>query len=400
MGIYAYRAIDASGRVSRGRMPALSVGELEGQLRSAGMELLRARPVSGAGLFAGRVPRRELINMCFHLEQTLNAGLMVTDSLQDLVDGMQHATLRETLVAVLQALREGAPLSAALSAYPRVFDDVFVGLVRSGEESGRMGDVFGRLAASLRWQDELSAQVLKLAMYPLFTAVVLAGVVLFVLTYLVPQLSGFIRSMGGVLPMQTRLLLALSDFVVGHWLAMLAALPALPLLGLGVLRIGGEPMRRWLDGLKLRLPLFGPILHRIALSRFASLFGMLYEAGVPVLTAIRTGRDAIGNRVLARAIDVACERIEQGTAISEAFRGSSLFPSLMIRMLRVGETTGGIDAALRNVAYFYDREVREAIAKLQGMIEPMLTVAMGLVLGWLMMAVLGPVYDLLSRVRV
>ena len=400
MGMYAYRAIDASGRVSSGRMPALSVGELEGHLRGAGMELLRARAVRGAGFLSGRVPRRELINLCFHLEQTLNAGLLVTDSLQDLVDGLQHAALREILVSVLQAMREGASLSAALSAYPHVFDEVFIGLVRSGEESGRMGEVFGRLAASLRWQDELQAQIVKLAMYPAFTTLVLAGVVAFVLTYLVPQLSGFIRSMGGELPLQTRLLLWLSDVVVAHWIVILAALPVLPALGWAAIRVGGEPMRRRLDGLKLRLPLFGPILHKVALSRFASLFGMLYESGVPILAAIRTGRDAIGNRVLAHAVDDACQRIEQGAAVSEAFRETGVFPSLMIRMLRVGESTGGIDVALRNVAYFYDREVRESIGKVQSMIEPLLTVTMGLVLGWLMMAVLGPVYDLLARVKV
>lgn len=401
MGMFAYRAIGADGRVSSGRMPAISAAELEGRLRNAGMELLKARPVPAGRLLGGaRVPRRELINFCFHMEQTLGAGLMVTDSLQDLVDGLTHAGFRETLVVVLQAVRDGSSLSAALSAFPEVFDEVFIGLVRSGEASGRQAEVFGKLAANLRWQDELSSQVTKLLMYPAFTVLVLGGVVLFVLLYLVPQLSGFIRSMsGGELPMQTAILLAASEAVVAHWDTMLAVPPVLVALGWIGVRLGGERLRYRIDGLKFALPLFGPILRKIALSRFASLFGMLYEAGVPILEAIEVGREAAGNRVLAEAIGHARNRIEQGESVSDAFAEAGLFPSLMIRMLRIGESTGGIDTALRNAAYFYNREVQESIGKVQAMIEPMLTVAMGGVLGWLMMAVLGPMYDLLAKIR-
>lgn len=401
MGMFAYRAVAADGRVSSGRMPAISAAELEGRLRNAGMELLKARPVRAGRLLGGtRVPRRELINFCFHMEQTLGAGLMVTDSLQDLVDGLTHAGLRETLVVVLQAVRDGSSLSAALSAFPDIFDEVFIGLVRSGEASGRQAEVFGKLAANLRWQDELSSQVTKLLMYPAFTVLVLGGVVMFVLLYLVPQLSGFIRSMsGGELPLQTAMLLAASELVVAHWGTMLAVPPVLAALAWVAVRLGGEPLKYRLDGLKFALPLFGPILRKIALSRFASLFGMLYEAGVPILEAIEVGRESAGNRVLAEAIGHARTRIEQGESVSDAFAEAGLFPSLMIRMLRIGESTGGIDTALRNAAYFYNREVQESIGKVQAMIEPMLTVAMGGVLGWLMMAVLGPMYDLLAKIK-
>lgn len=399
MGLYAYRAVAADGRIASGRMPALSVPELEGRLRGAGMELLRARPVRGAGALSRGVPRKELINFCFHLEQTLGAGLMVTDSLQDLIDGLTHPGFRETLVVVLQAVKDGSPLSEALAAFPDIFDEVFVGLVRSGEASGRQAEVFGKIAANLKWQDELSSQVVKLLMYPAFTILVLFGVVMFVLLYLVPQLSGFIKSMSGSLPLQTQLLLSASDFVVARWPFLVALPVVLPIVGWVVVKLGGERLAYRVDGLKYRLPLFGPILRKIALSRFASLFGMLYDAGVPILEAIEVGRQAAGNRVLAEGIGRVAERIQQGRSVSDAFAEADLFPSLMVRMLRIGESTGAIDTALKNVAYFYNREVQESIAKVQGLIEPMLTVAMGGVLGWLMMAVLGPVYDMLSKVK-
>ncbi len=400
MGMVAYRAVAADGRISRGTMPAISARELEARLRNAGMELLRAHPVRASNPFARGVPRKELINFCFHMEQTLGAGLMVTDSLQDLVDGVSHGGFRETLLVVLQAVREGSNLSDALEAFPDIFDEVFIGLVRSGEASGRQAEVFAKLAASLRWQDELSAQVAKLLTYPAFTTLVLAGVVVFVLVYLVPQLAGFIRSMSeGGLPLQTRLLLGASGLLVSYWWVLLVAPVAVAPLAWLALRLGGEPLRLRLDGLAYRVPLFGPILRKIALARFASLFGMLYEAGVPILHAIDVGRQAAGNRVLSRAIGVARDRIEQGSSVGDAFAEARLFPSLMIRMLRIGESTGGIDTALRNAAYFYNREVQESIARVQGLVEPLLTLAMGAVLGWLMLAVLGPMYDLLSRIR-
>lgn len=401
MGMFAYRAIDAGGRVSSGRMPAISTHELEGRLRAAGLELVKASPVTGYRMFAsGKVPRKELINFCFHMEQTLGAGLMVTESLQDLVDGLTHVGLRDTLTVVLQAVRDGSSLSAALSAFPDTFDDVFVGLIRSGEASGRQAEMFAKLAANLKWLDELSAQVTKLLMYPLFTSLVLGGVVMFVLLYLVPQLAGFIRSMSdGALPLQTAILLAASEIMVSYWPALIA-MPFVLAAGVWLaLRLGGEPLRYKIDELKFKLPLFGPILKKIALSRFASLFGMLFEAGVPILQAIETGREAAGNRVLARAIGQAREQIEQGASVSEAFAMVGLFPTLVLRMLRIGESTGGIDKALHNVAYFYNREIEESIQKVQGMIEPMLTVVMGGVLGWLMMAVLGPMYDLLAKIK-
>lgn len=398
--MFAYRAIGADGRISRGTMPAISARELEARLRNAGLELLRARPVRASNPLSRGVPRRELIDFCFHMEQTLGAGLLVTDSLQDLVDGVAHAGFRETLLVVLQAVREGSTLSDALSAFPETFDEVFVGLVRSGETSGRQAEVFARLGASLRWQDELAAQLAKLLTYPAFTSLVLAGVVAFVLVYLVPQLAGFIRSMSdGALPMQTRLLLGASELLVAYWPVLLAVPPLLAALGWAAVRAGGEPLRERLDGLVYRVPLLGPILRRIALARFASLFGMLYEAGVPILQAIDVGRQAAGNRVLARAIGLARERIERGASVGDAFAEAKLFPGLMIRMLRIGESTGALDTALRHAAGFYDREVRASIARIQALVEPTLTLAMGAVLGWLMLAVLGPMYDLLSRIR-
>ncbi len=400
MGMFAYRAVDGNGRVCAGRLPAISASELESRLRSAGLELLKASPVRPR-VFGGGIPRKELIGFCMHREQTLRAGLMITDALADQVDGASHARFRELLTVTLQAVREGTQLSDALKAFPEAFDDVFVGLVRSGESSGRLPDAFGKLGDMIKWQDELLAKTKKLLMYPAITVTVLVGVTVFVLVFLVPQLAGFIREMsGGKLPFQTRLLLDMSAGLVAHWGKLLMIPPVLAAAAYLALRFGGERLRYRIDRAKLRIPLVGKVLEKILIARFTALFGMLYAAGLPVLQAVGIGRDAVGNRHVAAAITQAMDFIEQGKGIGDAFEATGLFPRLVLRMIRIGESTGDLDKGLANISYFYNREIGESIEKVQALIEPALTLSLGLILGWLMMSVLGPIYDLLAKVKV
>lgn len=401
MGMFVYRAIDSKGTIHRGRMPAVSSRELEARLTNNGMELINARSVRSLSLFKPKLAPRDLISFCLHMETTLIAGLMVTEALQDQVEGAEKGQFRDSISAILESVKEGTPLSLALASFPTLFSETFVGMVKSGEESGRLGEAFQKLGENLRWQEQLSAQLKKLIMYPAFTLTVLLAVTLFMLLYLVPQLADFIMSMsGGELPIQTWVLLKLSEFVQAHW-AVLAMAPFLLVFLFVVLRrLGGAVARTQIDAIKLRLPVFGPILSKILLSRFCALFGMLYEAGVPIIQSIKVSRDAIGNRAMANAIDNAVSEMEQGKGITDAFASTKLFPNLMTRMIRIGETTGEVDKGLRNVSIFYNRDVEETISKVQATIEPALTLVLGVILAWLMMSVLGPIYDLLSKIGV
>lgn len=402
MAIFVYRAVDTSGRVSRGRMPALNERELEGRLRNSGLEVIAATElsVSRGGLTRGRIGRTELINFCFHMEQTLRGGVPLTESIADLLDGLAHRGFRDVLTVCLEAVREGAPLSVALATFPNTFDEVFIGLIRSGEESGRLPEAFARVGARLRWIDELSSQVKKMIAYPAFTILVLLAVTAFLLIYLVPQLSSFIReASGGELPLTTKVLLALSQFLVHGWPYVLAAPFVLALLGWIVYTRLGEASLMRLDRMKLKLPVVGGVIERIVLARFTSLLGTLYESGVPVLHALHVCRDAAGNRWVARGIDRVHDEIVQGQGLSDAFAAVGMFPTLVLRMVRIGEATGELDKSLVNVSYFYNREIQASIDRIQALVEPLLTVTLGLLLGWLMMAVLGPIYDLLGKIR-
>jgi type IV pilus assembly protein PilC len=235
-------------------------------------------------------------------------------------------------------------------------------------------------------------------MYPAFVGGIVLLVTFFLMIYLVPQMTGFIRNMGQDIPLQTRILIHVSSFFVNYWWLVLAA----PVVAWGALRIAikSNPAIAFsVDRYKISAPLIGPILRKIILSRFASSFAMMYASGITVIDALRSCEEIMGNRPLELALRTAGQQIAEGKNMTAAFQDLGLFPPLVIRMLRIGENTGGLDTALLNVSYFYNREVRESIGKLQAMIEPALTLVLGAILGWVMLSVLGPVYDAISKMK-
>jgi type IV pilus assembly protein PilC len=219
------------------------------------------------------------------------------------------------------------------------------------------------------------------------------------MVYLVPQMTGFIRNMGQEVPLQTVILIHVSNFFVNYWWAVLAS-PFVAWFGIRFAIKANPTIAYAFDNYKITAPLIGPILRKIILSRFASSFAMMYSSGITVLDAIRSCEEIVGNKPVENALRTVGQQIAEGKNMTLAFQDIALFPPLVIRMLRIGENTGGLDTALLNVAYFYNREVKEAIGKLQAMIEPALTVVLGLILGWVMLSVLGPVYDSLSKMKI
>lgn len=398
MMLYRYRAIDEQGSIAQGRLEAANLVDLEQRLGRIGLTLIRAKSGQGMRLETGKVLRRDLITFCFHMEQLNLAGVPLLEGLVDLRDSIEHPRFREVIASLVEAIEGGSSFSKALAAHPAVFDQVFVSLIHAGETSGELPQVLKRLTETLKWQDELAAQTRKILLYPAFVGLLVLGVLAFVMIYLVPRLVEFIQSMGQTLPLNTRILLAVSDFFIHHgWLLL-----ALPLCILLVIkwRLWTSPaFRQQFDGWKLRLPLLGPILHKIILVRLANVFALLFAAGIPVLDCLQIAVGIAGNARIAEALDRLTQRISEGMGITASFQEAQLFPPLVLRMLRVGENTGALDTALLNVAYFYDRDVKESIARVQILIEPTLTVALGLMLAWIMSSVLGPIFDTLGKIR-
>jgi type IV pilus assembly protein PilC len=400
MSVYRYRAADAHGRVVRGESRADNEREHEGRLARVGLELLVAEPVESllpGFLRRARLRGRDLINFFVQLESLLRAGVPMLDALADLRDSTTTPGARQVLVDLIDRIETGSTLSEGLGAQPASFDPLLVGLVRTGEVTGRLADVLAEIVRSLKWQDELAARTAKATRYPAFVAVVILAVVCFLMAYLVPQLSLFLSGFGRELPLQTRALIATSAVVSAWWPVLLAAPPAAFL----VLRFAisrSARLRLARDAWVLRLPLVGEVARKIVLARFANTFALMFGSGIAVLDALAHCEKSAGNLAIAHALGRARTLVSQGTPVSEAFAALEIFPSFVVRMLRVGEMTGQLDASLRNVSYFFTRDVDERLDSLQSMIEPALTLVMGGVLGWVMLAVLGPVYDTISQV--
>jgi type IV pilus assembly protein PilC len=399
MPLFAYRAVNTQGKNVTGRVEAVNLFDLEQRLSRMGLDLIAGAPSTQTPrLGGGRIARRDLINFCFHLEQLASAGVPLVEGLGDLRESVENPRFREIVSGLLESIEGGKNLSGALGEHPEVFSKVFTSLVRSGEQTGKLPEVLRSLTESLKWEDELAAQTKKLIMYPAFVGSIVLLVTFFLMLYLVPQMTGFIRNMGQDIPLQTVILIAVSKFFVDYWWALLAA-PFVAWFGLKIAVKRNPGVEYALDHYKLAAPLVGPILRKIILSRFASSFAMMYASGITVLDAIRSCEQIVGNKPLENALRIAGQQIADGKNVTAAFQDLALFPPLVIRMLRIGENTGALDTALLNVSYFYNREVRESISRVQAMIEPLLTVVLGILLGWVMLSVLGPVYDSLSKMK-
>jgi type IV pilus assembly protein PilC len=401
MALFIYKAVDGRGKSAMGQLEAINIVDLEMRLKRMGLDLVRGAPTKAGGglLRGGGIKRADLINFCFQLEQLSNSGVPLVDALVDLRDSNENARFREVISGVVESIQGGASLSQAMTDYSEVFSPVFASLVRAGETTGRLPEVLKSLADSLKWEDELAAQTRKIVMYPAFVGAIVLMVTFFLMIYLVPQMVGFITNMGQQVPLQTRILIEVSAFFVDYWWAMLLA--PVVIVALVKVAVKVNPMARYqLDRFKLMLPYVGNILRKIILSRFASTFALMYASGITILEAIRSSEETAGNLVIQEGLRLAGQQIADGKNVTTAFQQVGLFPPLVVRMLRVGEATGGLDIALNNVSYFYNREVRESIAKVQVMIEPALTMFLGALLGWVMLSVLGPLYDVISKIKI
>lgn len=399
MALYSYKAIDSTGKTAKGLQDAANLIDLEQRLKRGGIDLISAKEQENLTSFgSSRIKRADLITFFFNLEQLVRAGVPLLECLGDLRDTMEVPAFREIIASMVESIVGGKKLSQAMEEHPNAFDKITVNLTRAGEDSGRLVDVFAHLTESLKWQDEMASQTKTMMIYPAFVGTVVLAITFFLMIYLVPQLVGFIKGMGQEIPIQTRILLATSSFFVNYWYVILLTPPVL--FGIYKIALISNPgLQYHLDNFKLHVWPTGPILRKIILARFANTFAMMYSSGISILDCLASSRDLVNNQVIARSLQNVMQEIEAGKNLTQSFQQTGIFPPLVVRMLKVGEATGQLDRALLNVSYFYDRDVKDSIKKVQVMIEPTMTIILGTILGWVMLSVLSPIYDLIGKVQ-
>jgi len=399
MALFAYRAVDAEGRTSTGNLDAANAIDLELRLKRLGLDLLTFEGVKRSTAARTRsVTRTELITFCFHLSQLLKAGVNIIEALTDLRDTVDNAGFRQVLASLLEDIGGGLKLSEAMANHSYCFDNVFTALVRAGEQSGQLTEVLDELSENLKWQDEMASQAKRAMVYPIVVTVVIFAVIMVLMTVLVPQLAATFKTLVPKLPRETEVLIALSNFFVKFWYLIIGVPVAVIVLGF-IFGRTNEKAQRAIDGISLKLPVLGELRQKIILARFSTYFAMLYRAGISVLDCIQICEKIVGNRVMEEGLQRVGRSISEGQGISLAFAATKLFPPLVLRMLRVGESTGALDAALLNVSYFYNRQVREGIARMQALLGPMTTVILGMLIVGILYSIFLPIYDVIGKIK-
>jgi type IV pilus assembly protein PilC len=399
MPLYKYKAIDGAGKFIIGSLDAGNANDLELRLEKMDLDLVTFKQKEpGTDLFGrNKIGRRDLINFSFYLEQLTRAGVPILEGLTDLRDGEENPTFRDIVTGLIEAIQGGNSFSQALGLYPKIFDDVFVSLIRVGERSGRMSEVLVDITETLKWQDELMAKAKKIITYPAVIGSLVMSVIMFMMIFIVPDIMGAIVSLGGEIPLETRALMATSHFLINYWYVVIAA-PFVIFFGFKFFYNSSNKARFQLDGVMLKLWIIGPVSEKIKISRFTRYFALMFASGITVLDAINLSKAVVSNAVLEDGIDRAWQQISEGSSISEAFKNIGIFPPLVVRMLRVGESSGQMDKSLNNVSYFFDRDINDSIEKMEPVLQTALMATIGLVVMWLALSVLGPIYDTIGSI--
>ena len=399
MPLFKYRAIDPAGKVVQGSLDAGNIADLELRLEKMNLDLVTCKlKQPGADIFGrNKITRRDLINFSFHLEQLTSSGVPIIDGLTDLREGEENPGFRDVIASLIEAIQGGSTFSQALGMYPKVFDDVFVSLIKVGERSGQMETVLADITDTLKWQDEIIAKAKKAVTYPAVVGTLIFAVIMFLMIFVVPDIMNAIVGFGGVLPFHTRALMATSNFLVNYWYLVIAS-PFVIFMVLRSFYKSSDKFQYKMDGVFLNIWLFGDISEKIKISRFTRYFALMFASGITVLDAIKLSRSVVTNRVLEDGIDRAWTQISEGGSISESFQNIGIFPPLVIRMLRVGEATGRMDESLKNVSYFFERDINDRMDTMEPVLQTALISVIGLVVMWLIISVFGPMYDTISTI--
>ena len=311
---------------------------------------------------------------------------------------MDNPGFRQIIASILEDIEGGLKLSDAMASHPQAFDQVFIALIQTGEQAGQLPEVLSKLSENLKWQDELAGQVQKAMMYPIFAGSVIFGVVFMLMVFLVPQLGVTMKALTQHPPAATLALIAVSAVMAKYWYLFIGS-PIVIAVTFFIIVRTSEAAKYRVDALMLKLPIMGPLMNKIILARFSTYFALMYQSGLAVLDCIHVSEKIVGNRVIEEGLVRIGREINEGTGITQAFMNVRLFPPLVLRMLKVGETTGALDTSLLNVSYFYNREVKETMGKLQEMIQPVLTVVLGGVMIGILVTIFLPMYDVIAKIN-
>jgi type IV pilus assembly protein PilC len=405
MPVYEYTARDQTGRVLAGAIEAESDTTVTQKLREMGFFITNLRrktePV-GVGEYFARfrgIGLKDLAVFSRQFATMVNAGLSLVRTLSILEEQTQQKQLKQVIVGVRTDIEGGATLSSSLGKFPQAFSNLYVNMVKAGEAGGVLDEVLNRLATFLEKELALRQKIKSATTYPILLACAAISALLFMTVVIIPQFASFFKELGGsaALPLPTQIAMGVSLLIRRFWWAILVALVAfIYIVRLYVRTPGG---RAKYDLVKLRLPILGPVNKKIVIARFSRTFGTLVASGVPIMQALEVVGKAIDNVVIAQAIEAVRTSIREGESIAIPLAASGMFPPMVVQMVKVGEETGSLETMLTKVADFYDAEIENTVASLTSILEPVLIVGMGIVIGAMLISLYLPIFNLALAVK-
>jgi type IV pilus assembly protein PilC len=399
---YVYKVRDKAGRLVEGSLEAQSEQLVVSRLREMGYVPLsvarKARSPWTIDISLGQKSNlKDLVVFSRQLATMIDSGLSILRALSILAEQTESKSLAKIIGDMKVDIEQGLSFSQAVARQPKTFPPLYLAMVRAGEVGGVLDETMTRLAATLEKQLELRAKVKSAMTYPIVVAAIVVLIVTGMLLFVVPMFEGMYKDLGGKLPLPTQILINASQLMLHIWW-----LVAIVIVGVTV------AFRRWIakpegrlrwDQFKLRVPIFGPLMAKSALARFARTLAALIRSGVPIMESLDIVGDTTGNAVISRALVAARERIRLGESVSTALTNDDVFPPMVVQMIAVGEETGALDHLLEKIADFYDAEVQATVDSLTSLIEPALMVFMGVSVGGMVIALYLPMFQLINLVK-
>ncbi|MDY6862672.1 MAG: type II secretion system F family protein [Thermodesulfobacteriota bacterium] len=407
MPLYSYTARDASGKKIHDFMEVSNETALLEKLRKKRFMVLSVAEEKETGkqdkgitkLFAPgsrriveRVKLAVLLSFTTQLSAMLDAGLPLVQSLGGLALDIKDKRFRETIEKVETNVREGNSFSDSLEKFPGIFNKIFVNLIKAGEISGKLGLILAQLTTYLEYHANLRRKVKSALIYPVVVVAFALFVILFMLVKIIPKFQKIYSDLGRELPLPTRLLIGISDMLQSNfflWLLLIVGI-----VGLGLFFRKTPRGRLILDQTKLNLPIFGPLLKKSILSNFSRTLSILVRSGIPLVQAMRLATQSINNLVITNSLSQIADNIERGGGVGESFRKSGIFPEMMLQMITTGEKTGAIDDMIIKVSTFYDQQIDATVNTLTTLIEPLVIIIIGTLIGGIMLAMFLPVFKM------
>lgn len=398
---YRYKALDRnSNRRVNGTMEASNPLALEKILSDNNLILIDFKETKGASalatLFSSKITSKELITMFVTLEQLEKAGIPIINSLKDIKDYTANPKLKNIGQDLYESVKNGSLLSEAMSKHKKVFDEVSISLINMGEKTGQLELALKNIVENIKWSSEIKRKTMKAIKGPLATLSLMLGIAIIMLKFVVPTVLSFLLDQELNIPSVTKSLIVTSNFVQDNFIYILA-IPTLLFIATKIFCKISNKFAIFIDALKLKMPVFGQIIKKIDLSRFAKFFGITFSSGIQVLDCMDITIKVIKNKAIKQELILMKEDIASGSSISKCLESSPYFPLIVARMFKIGEDTGNMVGALDNINYFYETEINDAIDAVIASLKPVMLFVMGGLLIWIIVGVFGPIYGSFSK---